>query len=305
MNTTCQTGILQAVPPASRYMLWDVAGDATAVRAALAKLAGLADGIHIIAMAGEPLAQRLGVQVPGLKSFPTIRGPRGELPRTPHALCLWLRGAEQGDLLKSAASAHVALRPAFACTEVIDCFRHGYDSQQQARDLIDFVDGTENPKDDDAVHAAIASGMGPGLDGGSYFALQLWLHDMAAFDSMSQSQKDDMIGRRQSDNEELEDAPESAHVKRTAQEDFDPEAYILRRNMPWWRVQADGTDAQGTVFAGFGCSFYAFEVQMRRMSGKEDGIADGLFQMSSPTENSYYWCPPMLGGKLDWRALGL
>ena len=52
-----------------------------------------------------------------------------------------------------------------------------------------------------------------------------------------------------SDNEELEDAPESAHVKRTAQEDFEPEAFVVRRSMPW----ADAT-SEGLEFVAFGAT---------------------------------------------------
>ncbi|MEG0922332.1 MAG: Dyp-type peroxidase [Comamonas sp.] len=300
-----QAGILQALPVVSRYMFWDLRGDAAAARAALAQLQAWADGDKAVVCVGEPLAQLLGVQIAGLKSFPEIKGPSGPLPLTPHALCLWLRGGEQGDVLQSARTAAAFLKPAFACVKVVDCFRHGLHDEGAVRDLTGYEDGTENPKDEAATHAAIADGMGAGLDGGSYFAVQQWLHDMAAFERMSALQKDHMIGRRLSDNEELDDAPESAHVKRTAQESFEPEAFILRRNMPWWQVQADGSDTVGAIFAGFGRSFYAFEAQMRRMAGEDDGIADGLFRMSQPITNSYYWCPPMQGGKLDLRALGL
>ena len=44
---------------------------------------------------------------------------------------------------------------------------------------------------------------------------------------------------------------------------------------------------------------------MRRMSGEEDGIVDGLFQISRPITNSYYWCPPMKDGALDLSVLGV
>ena len=305
MKPLHQPGILQDLPAVSRYQFWNLSGDAAAVRKALGQLQSWADGVNAVVAVGESLAQLLGVQVPGLRNFPSIKGPQGELPLTPHALCLWLRGAEQGDLLKASREAAAFLAPAFTCVQVLDCFRHGWNGRDVVRDLTGYEDGTENPKDGEAVHAAIADGMGQGLDGGSYFAVQEWLHDQEAFARMTALQKDHMIGRRLSDNEELEDAPESAHVKRTAQESFTPEAFILRRNMPWWRVKADGSDEIGTIFAGFGRSFYAFEAQMRRMAGEEDGIVDGLFQMSNPVKNSYYWCPPMKDGKLDLRALDM
>jgi putative iron-dependent peroxidase len=109
-----------------------------------------------------------------------------------------------------------------------------------------------------------------------------------------------MVGRRRTDNEELDDAPESAHVKRTAQESFEPEAFVLRRSMPWNLGMQSGL-----MFVAFGHSFDAFEVQMRRMAGLEDGVVDALFGMSRPLTGANFWCPPMIEGRLDWRQLGL
>ena len=120
------------------------------------------------------------------------------------------------------------------------------------------------------------------------------------FDAMTTAQQDQAIGRRRSDNAELDDAPPSAHVKRTAQESFEPEAFMLRRSMPW----ADATMA-GLVFVAFGKSFDAFEAQLRRMIGAEDGIIDALFGFTRPVTGAYFWCPPMRHGRLDLRALGL
>jgi putative iron-dependent peroxidase len=99
----------------------------------------------------------------------------------------------------------------------------------------------------------------------------------------------------------MDDAPPSAHVKRTAQESFEPEAFVVRRSMPW----ADGARA-GLVFVAFGHSFDAFEAQMRRMVGEEDGITDALFGFTRPLTGAYFWCPPVgAAGRLDLRALGI
>ena len=141
---------------------------------------------------------------------------------------------------------------------------------------------------------------GGDLDGSSFVAVQQWQHQFATFNAMNQTQKDHTIGRRLSDNEELEDAPESAHVKRTAQEDFSPEAFILRRAMPW----SLNMDA-GLYFVAFGHSFAAFEALLTRMVGAEDGMIDGLFSISTPISGAYFWCPPMKNGKLNLRAINI
>jgi len=117
---------------------------------------------------------------------------------------------------------------------------------------------------------------------------------------MAPKEQDHMIGRRKRDNKELDNAPASAHVKRTAQESFDPTAFILRQSMPW----ADAHQA-GLVFVAFGKSFGAFNALLRRMVGAEDGIADALFTFTRPLSGSYFWCPPMKNRRLDFRALGL
>ncbi|MOA55329.1 Dyp-type peroxidase family protein [compost metagenome] len=57
------------------------------------------------------------------------------------------------------------------------------------------------------------------------------------------------------------------------------------------------------MFLAFGHSFDAFEAQLRRMAGLDDGIVDALFRFSRPISGGYYWCPPMHDGHLDLRLL--
>lgn len=162
-----------------------------------------------------------------------------------------------------------------------------------------YEDGTENPTDQAAVDAAIVSGKGPWLDGSSFVAMQQWLHDFDSFGALSAIQADNSIGRRLRDNIEIEDAPDSAHVKRTAQESFKPEAFMLRRSMPWSSTDTKG----GLFFSAFGTSVNAFEAQLARMIGDEDGITDALFKFTRPISGSYFWCPPLHKGRLDLRAI--
>jgi len=61
----------------------------------------------------------------------------------------------------------------------------------------------------------------------------------------------------------------------------------------------------GLMFVAFGKSLYAFEVQMRRMAGQEDGVVDAIFGISRPVNGACFWCPPMRDGKLDLRRIGL
>ncbi|MNR66723.1 putative deferrochelatase/peroxidase YfeX [compost metagenome] len=65
---------------------------------------------------------------------------------------------------------------------------------------------------------------------------------------------------------------------------------------------SDGEQA-GLLFLAFGHSLDAFEAQLKRMAGLEDGIVDALFRFSRPTSGGYYWCPPRQHGRLDLRVL--
>jgi len=254
----------------------------------------MADGHHMVIGLGLPLVLAMGGHISGLRNFPNGVGPGIEIPSTPGSLWCWLRGEDRGELLHQARAMSDLLAPAFRLEQTIDAFRYG-----AGLDLTGYEDGTENPTDEAALDTAIVQAQGPGLNGSSFVAVQQWRHDLDRFQSMSTQAQDNAIGRRKSDNEEIAEAPMSAHVKRTAQETFSPEAFILRRSMPW----ADA-DHEGLIFVAFGKSFDAFEAQLNRMIGVEDDVTDALFKFTRPISGRYYWCPPMAQeGGLDLSAL--
>nr|WP_315488547.1 Dyp-type peroxidase [uncultured Rhodoferax sp.] len=300
MAHAAQTGILAPVPRVGRYLFFVLADAPQTVGLALTRLAPLVDGQSLVLGLGLDCVTALGATVPGLRAFPDLGEAKVSVPATTCALWCWLRGDDTGDLVNLTRQIAQALAPAFHLHQVVDAFRHGRGPNGHGRDLTGYEDGTENPEGDAARDAALVAGGGPGLQGSSFVAVQQWVHDFAAFESLSAHAQDDMMGRRRSDNEELDDAPASAHVKRTAQESFAPEAFVLRRSMPW----ASGTQA-GLLFVAFGHSLDAFEAQMRRMAGLDDGVVDGLFQMSKPVTGAYFWCPPLSDARLDLRAVGL
>ena len=289
-----QSGILAPVPRLARYLSFSLRADVDPSRY-LQSLGDVIDLERVVTGLGPSLVQALGENIDGLHNFPAQTGPGLDVPSTPMALWCWLRGDDRGELVHESRAIEHALFPAFELVKVIDAFQY-----RDSRDLTGYEDGTENPEGDDAIAAAIVCGQGEGLDGSSFVAVQQWVHDLDHFQSLNESERDHIIGRRISDNEEIDDAPESAHVKRTAQEDFEPEAFVLRRSMPW----ADEGE-QGLVFVAFGKSFDAFEALLNRMTGVDDGIVDALFRISQPVTGSYFWCPPIKDGKLDLAALDL
>lgn len=289
-----QAGILAEETRLARYLVFTIDAEAD-IAAALQGLTMHTGTDNMVIGLGPSLVEALDKTVPGLHSMPAQAGRGIDIPSMPVALWCWLRGTDRGELFHRSRQVESLLAPGFALSDVIDSFQY-----DQNRDLSGYEDGTENPKGDELIAAAIVRGQGPGLDGSSFVAVQQWLHDFDSLQSMSSAQQDDVIGRHVSDNEEFAEAPESAHVKRAAQESFEPEAFILRRSMPW----AEGMDA-GLVFVAFGKSFDAFEAILNRMLGNEDAIPDALFTFTRPITGAYFWCPPVKDGKLDLSWLGL
>jgi putative iron-dependent peroxidase len=293
-----QPGILTAIPDHARYLEFGLSPDADPAPV-LRELASLNLGQELVFGFGFGLVGMLGAAIGPLRGFRALSGPGCEIPSTQADIWCWIRGDDRGYILHRSRAIVDMLEPAFRLDALLDGFKYGID-REIGLDLSGYEDGTENPTDADAIEAAVAQGLGAGLDGSSFVAVQQWVHDLDHFESLPQSERDHVFGRRLSDNEEMEDAPESAHVKRTAQESFDPEAFVLRRSMPW----ADG-GSEGLVFVAFGKSFNAFEALLHRMTGGEDGVIDGLFRFTRPVTGGYYWCPPVSDGKLDLSALGL
>lgn len=284
-----QAGILaDPVPPLARHVFFTLKSSEH-LAAALRRLAEMVDGDATVIGFGQSLLHALNVKLDKMRSFPAMSTQGIDIPSTQHALWCWLRGDDRGELLHRTNALIAALAPALSVVQMTEAFRY-----KSGHDLTGYEDGTENPVEQAAVDAAIDSD----APGGSYAAIQHWVHDLSGFKALPQEEQDHIFGRRLSDNEELDDAPASAHVKRTAQEDFDPEAFVVRRSMPY----IDGDEA-GLVFLAFGSTLDFYEMQLRRMIGLDDGIVDGLFRFSRPITGGYYWCPPIDNGQLKLTAL--
>ncbi|WP_210397091.1 Dyp-type peroxidase [Motiliproteus sediminis] len=284
-----QPGILAEVPLQARYLTFQLKPGCN-INGLRDELEALAVSERLVVGLGASLLARLELCVPPLHAFPQYDAASIQLPSTPAALWCWLRGNDRGELLLQSSGLQQQLAPWLELSEAVDAFRF-----LEGRDLTGYVDGTENPQGEEARQAAFTQE--GTLQGSSFVAVQRWRHRMESFDAMSQTEKDHSVGRRLSDNEELDDAPESAHVKRTAQESFAPEAFLLRRSMPWNRGQE-----QGLMFVAFGHDLQAFEQQLRRMYGLEDGIVDALFRFTLPETGAYFWCPPTDSGQLQLDA---
>lgn len=244
---------------------------------------------------GAGLASALDARVEGLRPFPALVRHGIALPATPADLWLWLRADDRGDLIHLARALEGELEDAFALESMTDVFSH-----DEGRDLSGYEIGVANPLGSEAADAVTVADAGSGLSGGSFVAVQQWSHDLDAFESGEDDERDAMIGRRYEDGDLVDDAPASAHVRRVRSEATGPGHDLVRRSMAW-----GDADGEGLMVMAFARSLDPFERALERMMGFDDGIVDATFGWSRPTTGAYYWCPPVERGMLDLQALGL
>jgi putative iron-dependent peroxidase len=159
------------------------------------------------------------------------------------------------------------------------------------RDLLGFVDGTENPVDQDAVDAAIIGDEDPGFAGGSYVITQKYLHDLKAWEAVPVEQQENMVGRKKLSDIELEDAvkPIYAHNALTTIEKDGQQLEIVRDNMPFGEV---GKGEFGTYFIGYARSPDVIEQMLINMFvGRPPGNYDRLLDFSKAVTGTLFFVP--------------
>jgi len=176
---------------------------------------------------------------------------------------VFVREQSASDCFDTSRKIDAALVADFTLAEEVGTFVY-----RGGHDLSGYEDGTENPQGDHARQVGIVAG--GSLQGSSFAAVQQWVHDFPRFQALSGQQRDEVIGRLLDSNDEIADAHASAHVRRSAQETFNPDAFMVRRSMPW-----SERGQHGLLFVGFGESLDRFERVLSRMVGLEDGIVDG------------------------------
>ncbi len=159
------------------------------------------------------------------------------------------------------------------------------------RDVIGFVDGTENPRGDAAREAAILGDEDPGFAGGSYVIVQKYLHNMKAWNALPVEAQERIIGRRKLSDIELSDAekPISAHNALAVIEENGKQIDILRDNMPFGRP---GHGEFGTYFIGYCRTPRITELMLQNMFvGRPPGNYDRLLDFSRPVTGSLFFVP--------------
>ena len=221
-----------------------------------------------------------------LHPFREIRsGPRHAVS-TPGDLIFHIR-AKQMDLCFELATQIMArLKGAVSTADEVQGFRY-FDE----RDVLGFVDGTENPTGSAAADAVFIGDEDPAFAGGSYVIVQKYLHNLEAWNNLSTEAQEKIIGRSKVSDIELDDAvkPTSAHNALTTIEENGREIKILRDNMPFG---SPGRGEFGTYFIGYSRSPRTIEQMLENMFiGRPPGNYDRILDFSTPVTGSLFFIP--------------
>ena len=159
------------------------------------------------------------------------------------------------------------------------------------RDLIGFVDGTENPVDQAALDAAIIGDEDPAFTGGSYVVVQKYLHDLQSWNALPVEQQEKIIGRTKLADIELDDAvkPTYAHNALTTIVENGEQLEIVRDNMPFGDI---GKGEFGTYFIGYARSPSRIEQMLVNMFvGRPPGNYDRLLDHSKAVTGTLFFVP--------------
>ena len=269
----------------------------TAVRSFCADLAGLVRAVEfrdieggltcVIGFGSDAWDKLFGSQRPAeLHPFQEIRSGGRHAVSTPGDILFHIRAKRIDLCFELATQIMESIGDAVSVADEVQGFRYFED-----RDVIGFVDGTENPRGDAAREAAVVGDEDPAFEGGSYVIVQKYLHNMKAWNALPVEAQERIIGRKKLSDIELSDAekPESAHSALTVIEENGKEVKILRDNMPFGRP---GHGEFGTYFIGYSRTPRITETMLQNMFvGRPPGNYDRLLDFSRPVTGGLFFAP--------------
>jgi putative iron-dependent peroxidase len=221
-----------------------------------------------------------------LHPFREFRAGSRHAVATPGDLMFHIRAKRMDLCFELATQIMAQLGAAVSPVDEVHGFRYFDD-----RDLIGFVDGTENPAGQAAIDAAYVGAEDAGFAGGSYVIVQKYLHDLDRWNELSTEAQERIIGRRKLSDIELDDAvkPACAHNALAKVVVDGKEIKIIRDNMPFGRV---AEKQFGTYFIGYARSPKTIEQMLENMFiGQPAGNYDRLLDFSVARTGNLFFVP--------------
>jgi putative iron-dependent peroxidase len=221
-----------------------------------------------------------------LHVFRELRSGARHAVSTPGDLLFHIRAKRMDLCFELATQIMTRLGNAVAPVDEVQGFRY-FDE----RDLLGFVDGTENPRGAAVADAVLICDEDADFAGGSYVIVQKYLHDLDAWNALSSEAQERIIGRTKLSDIELDDSvkPTSAHNALTTIVEDGREVKILRDNMPFGRP---GYGEFGTYFIGYSRSPRTIEQMLENMFiGRPPGNYDRLLDFSRAVTGNLFFVP--------------
>ncbi len=176
------------------------------------------------------------------------------------------------------------LQPISSEVELLD-ETHGF-RYLDARDLTGFIDGTENPKMQEARRqvAIIPDGE---FAGGSFVMVQRFVHQLPAWHAVNVAQQEKIIGRTKADSVELDDVPENSHVGRVDLKENGKGLKIVRHSLPYGAVSGE----HGLLFIAYCAEQRNFREMLSSMYGEKDSQTDKLLDFTQAVTGGYFFVP--------------
>ncbi|WP_297595945.1 Dyp-type peroxidase [Mycobacterium sp.] len=291
--------ILAPLTPAAIFLVLTVddGGEAT-VHDALQDVSGLVRAIGFrepqkrlsaIASIGSDAWDRLfsGPRPGELHRFVELSGPRHHAPATPGDLLFHVRAESLDVCFELADRILKSMDGAVTVVDEVHGFRY-FDN----RDLLGFVDGTENPDGPLAVSATAIGDEDRDFAGSCYVHVQKYVHDMPSWNSISVTEQERVIGRTKLEDIELDDdiKPDDSHVAlNVVTDDEGTELKIVRHNMPFGEL---GKSEYGTYFIGYSRTPQVTEQMLRNMFlGDPPGNTDRILDFSTAVTGGLFFSP--------------
>ncbi len=221
-----------------------------------------------------------------LHPFREIRAGERHAVSTPGDLLFHIRAKRMDLSFELATQIMARIGSAVSAVDEVQGFRYFDD-----RDLMGFVDGTENPRGSAAVDAVLIGDEDATFEGSSYVIVQKYLHDLDAWNAIPTEAQERIIGRTKLSDIELDDSvkPTSAHNALTTIVENGKEIKILRDNMPFGRP---GYGEFGTYFIGYSRSPRTIEQMLENMFlGRPPGNYDRILDFSRAVTGNLFFVP--------------